>query len=143
MTSKITREDVINVCNSINKTLTEKEIIWVLENYEDYEKDDPETTWNLIVENMLYDTPNTTFQFHLDQKVTTWMRTDFQIDAFDEEEAKLIALKFLKSDKISEMPWYEIMDTQQTMSVEENGGEPTEELYMNKGELIYQNDKEN
>jgi hypothetical protein len=142
MTNKITREDVISIGNSINKTLTEKEISWVLENYEGYENDEPQSTWNLIVERMLYDIPTTTFQFHLDQKVTTWMRTDFEIDAIDEEEAKLKALEFAKGDEISEMPWDEIMDTKETMSVEDNSGDPTEELYTSSGELIYQNDKE-
>ena len=142
MTNKITREDVISIGNSINKTLTEKEISWVLENYEGYENDEPQSTWNLIVERMLYDIPTTTFQFHLDQKVTTWMRTDFEIDAIDEEEAKLKALELLKSGEISEMPWDEIMDTKETMSVEDNFGDPTEELYTSDGDLIYQNDKE-
>jgi hypothetical protein len=143
MTNKITREDVISIGNSINKTLTEKEINWVLENYESYEKDEPQSTWNLIVERMLYDVPTTTFQFRLDQKVTTWMRTDFEIDAIDEEEANLKALELLKSGEISEMPWEEIMDTKETMSVEDNFGDPTEELYTSDGDLIYQNDKEN
>jgi hypothetical protein len=142
MTNKITREDVISIGNSINKTLTEKEISWVLENYEGYENDEPQSTWNLIVERMLYDIPTTTFQFHLDQKVTTWMRTDFEIDAIDEEEANLKALELLKSGEISEMPWDEIMDTKETMSVEDNFGDPTEELYTSDGDLIYQNDKE-
>jgi len=142
MTNKITREDVISIGNSIKKTLTEKEINWVLENYESYEKDEPQSTWNLIVERMLYDIPTTTFQFHLDQKITTWMRTDFEIDAIDEEEAKLKALEFVKGDEITEMPWEEIMDTQDIISVEENGGEPTKELYTSDGDLIYQNDKE-
>jgi hypothetical protein len=55
MTNKITREDVINVGNTINKQLTEKEIDWVLENYESYENDEPQSTWNLIVERMIYE----------------------------------------------------------------------------------------
>ena len=142
MTNKITREDVINVGNTINKQLTEKEIKWVLENYKSYENDEPDSTWDLIVERMLYDIPTTTFQFNLDQKITTWMRTDFEIDAIDEEEAKLKALEFVKGDEITEMPWEEIMDTQDIISVEENGGEPTKELYTSDGDLIYQNDKE-
>jgi hypothetical protein len=70
------------------------------------------------------------------------MRTDFEIDAIDEEEAKLKALELLKSGEISEMPWDEIMDTKETMSVEDNFGDPTEELYTSDGDLIYQNDKE-
>jgi hypothetical protein len=136
MSSKITREDVINVGNSINKELTEKEIIWVLENYISYQNDEPESTWNLIVERMIYDLPTTTFNFYVDQKVTTWMRTNFEIDAVDEEDAKIKAIQFSKGDEISELPWDEVMDTKEVMSVEDNGGEPTEELFKADGEFI-------
>jgi hypothetical protein len=136
MSSKITREDVIIIGNSINKELTEKEIIWVLENYISYENDEPQSTWNLIVERMLYDLPTTTFNFYVDQKVTTWMRTNFEIDAIDEEDAKIKAIQFSKGDEISELPWDEVMDTKEVMSVEDNGGEPTEELFKADGEFI-------
>jgi hypothetical protein len=136
MSSKIAREDVIKVGNSINKELTEKEIIWVLENYISYQNDEPESTWNLIVERMIYDLPTTTFNFYVDQKVTTWMRTNFEIDAVDEEDAKIKAIQFSKGDEISELPWDEVMDTKEVMSVEDNGGEPTEELFKADGEFI-------
>ena len=142
MTNKITREDVISIGKSINKQLTEKEINWVLENYEGYENDEPQSTWNLIVERMLYDIPTITFQFRFDQKVTTWMQTNFDIDAIDEEEANLKALEFVKSGDVTNIDWEEIIETKETMSVEENGGDSTEELYTSDGNLIYQNDKE-
>ena len=142
MTNKITREDVINIGNTINKQLTEKEINWVLENYESYENDEPQSTWDLIVERMLYDIPTITFQFRFDQKVTTWMQTNFDIDAIDEEEANLKALEFVKSGDVTNIDWEEIIETKETMSVEENGGDSTEELYTSDGDLIYQNDKE-
>lgn len=134
--SSISREDVISIGNSINKQLTEKEISWVLENYINYQNDEPQSTWDLIVERMLYDLPTTTFSFYLDQKVTTWMRTNFEIDAVDEEDAKLKAIEFSKGNEISELPWDEVMDTKEIMSVEDNGGEPTEELFKAGGELI-------
>lgn len=134
--SSISREDVISIGNSINKQLTEKEISWVLENYISYQNDEPQSTWDLIVERMLYDLPTTTFSFYLDQKVTTWMRTNFEIDAVDEEDAKLKAIEFSKGNEISELPWDEVMDTKEIMSVEDNGGEPTEELFKAGGELI-------
>ncbi len=136
MSNRISKEDVINVGSSINKELTEKEINWVLENYISYQNDEPESTWNLIVERMIYDLPTTTFNFYLDQKVTTWMRTNFEIDAVDEEDAKLKAIEFSKGSEISELPWDEVMDTKETMSVEDNGGEPTEELFKADGEFI-------
>jgi hypothetical protein len=142
MTNKITREDVISIGKSINKQLTEKEINWVLENYEGYENDEPQSTWDLIVERMLYDIPTITFQFRFDQKVTTWMQTNFDIDAIDEEEANLKALEFVKSGDVTNIDWEEIIETKETMSVEENGGDSTEELYTSDGNLIYQNDKE-
>lgn len=142
MTSKITRYDVINIGNSINKQLTEKEINWVLENYESFEEDEPHSTWDLIVERMLNDLPTTTFQFRLDQKITTWMKTEFEIDAVDEEEAKLKAIGFIKNGDAAEIGWEEITETQEIMTVDENGGEPTEELYFDGGDLIYRNNDE-
>jgi len=57
--AEIETEDVINVANIINKEVTEKEINWVLKNYISYENDEPQSTWNLIVERMLYDLPTT------------------------------------------------------------------------------------
>jgi hypothetical protein len=88
------------------------------------------------VERMIYDLPTTTFNFYVDQKVTTWMRTNFEIDAVDEEDAKIKAIQFSKGDEISELPWDEVMDTKEVMSVEDNGGEPTEELFKADGEFI-------
>jgi len=35
-----------------------------------------------------------TFNFYLDTKITTWMRTDFEIEANSLEEAKLKAIEF-------------------------------------------------
>ena len=57
MQQTITKIDVINVANSINKKVTDTEINWILANYNDYENEDPESNWNLIVENMLYNLP--------------------------------------------------------------------------------------
>jgi hypothetical protein len=57
--AEIETEDVINVANIINKEVTEKEINWVLKNYISYENDEPQSTWDLIVERMLYDLPTT------------------------------------------------------------------------------------
>ena len=38
-----------------------------------------------------------TFNFYLDTKVTDWYRTDFEIEANSEEEAKQKAIEFVKS----------------------------------------------
>ena len=139
MTNKITKEDVINVGNTINKTLTDEDIDWVLKNYESYENEEPHSTWNLIVERMLYDIPVKTYSFHFDQKVTTWMRTSFDIQARNYEEAKVKAIEFSKGPEIDSIGWVEVMDVKEPMTVEDNFGAATEELYAMTGELIHYN----
>ena len=84
-----------------------------------------------------------TFEFYLDTKVTTWMRTKFEFEAENEEESKLKAIEFHKQSNTSSIGWDEIMDTQEIMSVNENGGEPTEELFDESGNNIWDNTKSN
>ena len=68
------------------------------------------------------------FDFFLDQKITTWMRTRFYIEATSREEAWEKAKK--DYEKLCEMRiWEEIPDVQETMSVRDNGGFSTEEIY--------------
>ena len=57
MTTTISKIDIINVANSINKKVSDTEINWILENYSSYENEDSESNWSLIVENMLYNLP--------------------------------------------------------------------------------------
>jgi len=76
-------------------------------------------------------TPNTmkTFDFYLDTKVTTWYRTNFEVEANSLAEAKQKAIQFVK-------------ETTEVMSVDENGGESTEELYYESSKnLIWDNTK--
>jgi hypothetical protein len=83
-----------------------------------------------------------TFDFYLDTKVTTWYRTPFEIEAETLEEAKQKAIDYVKEDGHSYHNWELIDDTIQGMSVEENDGESTEELYTNSdGEMIWDNGK--
>ena len=84
-----------------------------------------------------------TFNFYLDTKITTWMRTDFEIEANSLEEAKQKAIEFHNESNTSSIAWEENMDTQEPMSVEENGGEPTEELFDENGNCIWDNTKSN
>jgi hypothetical protein len=84
-----------------------------------------------------------TFNFYLDTKITTWMRTDFEIEANSLEEAKLKAIEFHDESNTSSIAWEENMDTQEPMSVGENGGEPTEELFDEEGNCIWDNTKTN
>ena len=70
-----------------------------------------------------------TFEFYLDQKVTTWMRTPFEIEAKSLEEAKQKAIEFHKSGKTGGIGWEEVEGVQEPMTIGENNNEPTEELY--------------
>jgi hypothetical protein len=54
MVSIIGRQDVILVASSIKKNLTEQQIGQVLSIYKHEEESDPTATWNLIVENCIY-----------------------------------------------------------------------------------------
>ena len=80
------------------------------------------------------------FQFFFDQKVTSWNRTNFEVEAENYEEAKIKAIELAKSGKLSEYSWEPISETTELMSKEENDGQPTEELYSSKDyQTIYQN----
>ena len=82
------------------------------------------------------------YNFYLDQKVTTWYRTHFEIEAENLQEANMKAIKFNEEGNTSELPWDQYDGTTELMSVEENGGAPTEELYTDMGILVYQNGNE-
>lgn len=79
------------------------------------------------------------FNFHLDQKVTTWMRTEFEIEAETLEQAVKIVREKYDSGDLYELPWDEIEGVKEIMEVGDNGGEPTEELYDENGNLILNN----
>ena len=76
--------------------------------------------------------PMETFDFFLDQKITTWMRTRFYIEATSREEAIEKAKKQYEGLCEKEI-WEEIPDVQETMSVRDNGGFSTEEIYEGDG----------
>lgn len=78
------------------------------------------------------------FNFDLDQKVTIWMRTPFEVEAETLEEAKQKAIEFHQKGNTENLGWVELLDTREFLSVEENGGEPTEEIFFN-GENIWHN----
>lgn len=54
----ITRIDVIEVANQIGKSLTESDIDEVLAIYPNEQDNDPTATWNLVVENCIYNVEN-------------------------------------------------------------------------------------
>jgi len=85
-----------------------------------------------------------TFNFYLDQKVTTWYRTDFEVEAETLEEAKQKAIQLYKEDELNEFTWERIDDTyNEVMTIEDNGNCSTAEIYTVDGDLIFDNTKEN
>jgi hypothetical protein len=146
MKNLIQKEDVQQVANDLDIKVNEKIILWVIMNYGEYQDNDPSATWNLVVEQMLYDIPEElsikTFNFYLDQKVTTWMRTEFSVEGVSREVARQMAVDFVKEGNTSEIPWDEIMDTKEVMSLEDNGGFSTEEIFEEDGTYVYTNGKD-
>lgn len=146
MSNQIQKEDVLQVANNLDIKVNEKIILWVIMNYGEYQDNDPSATWNLVVEQMLYDIPEElsikTFNFYLDQKVTTWMRTNFSVEGEDIEVARQKAVDFVKEGNTSGIPWDEIMDTKEVMSLEDNGGMSTEEIFEENGTYVYVNGKD-
>jgi hypothetical protein len=78
----------------------------------------------------------TTFEFYIDTKVTDWYRTPFEIKADTIEEAKELAIKFVKGDHHGEIPWEQIDCTIEPMSVQDNGNQSTEELYYEPENMV-------
>jgi hypothetical protein len=71
------------------------------------------------------------FDFFLDQKITAWMRTRFCVEAHTREEAIERAKK--SYEKLCEGErWEEIPDTQEVMSLKENEGCSTVEIYIDE-----------
>lgn len=81
------------------------------------------------------------FNFYLDQKVTTWMRTDFRVEAETLEEAVKLAIEKYESGDLYEVTWEEVDGVREIMEVGDNGGEPTEELFDENGRLVLNNTK--
>jgi D-mannonate dehydratase len=70
-----------------------------------------------------------TFEFFLDQKVTTWMRTEFEVKANDLNEAVKIAKEKFENGDLDDIGWQEIDGTKEILQPSDNGGETTAELY--------------
>jgi hypothetical protein len=70
-----------------------------------------------------------TFEFFLDQKVTTWMRTDFEVKANDLNEAVKIAKQMYEDGDLEQISWEEILDTKEVLQPSDNGGQSTAEIY--------------
>lgn len=83
------------------------------------------------------------FEFHLDQKHTIWYRNNFVIEAktLEEAKAKVIEMCNTNSSDVLSDDWETMFETAEQISPDENGGEPTEELYIAgaTGEIIWTN----
>ena len=141
----IQKEDVLQVANDLNINVNESICLWVIMNYGEYQDKDPSATWNLVVEQMLYDIPKELrikkeeYGFYLEQKVTTWMRTYYTIEGETKEEAIKEAIKFVKDGKCEPISWEEVEGVTEPMDITDNDGYSTKEIYFEDGTIIYQN----
>ena len=70
-----------------------------------------------------------TFEFFLDQKVTTWMRTEFEVKAENLNDAVKIAKEMYDRGDLEDIDWEVVLDTKEVLHPNDNGGESTAELY--------------
>lgn len=52
-----------------------------------------------------------TYQFFVDQKVQTWMRTEFSIEAATQEEAEEKAREFVRNEEHEAISWQPVSDS--------------------------------
>ena len=91
------------------------------------------------------------FNFYQDRKVTCWERTHFDVKAESYEEAVAIVkswqgedvLCFEDEENIIITDGETLYDTSESLSVEENGGQPTIEVFADNGEDIINNKPDN
>lgn len=86
------------------------------------------------------------FDFYLDSKVTMWRRETFSIKATSINQATAMAIEAIKNGETHKYdPNHEEMyDTAEDMSIEENNGNPTLELFdNNSNRLIWDNTNNN
>jgi len=72
-----------------------------------------------------------TFEFHLDKKVTSWYRETHYVDAETLQEAQKIMIEnFMEGDTDETFESQEeILDTWEDITPDENGGNPTQEVW--------------
>ena len=87
------------------------------------------------------------FRFYQDRKVTCWERTRFEVTAENYEGAVTLVkswqgedvLCFEDNEKVIITDGETLYDTSESLSVEENGGKPTIEVFADNGEDIINN----
>ena len=83
-----------------------------------------------------------TFNFYQDEKVTIWNREYFTVEAETQEEANRKVLEAIENGDISDFKHTTskyMYDTVEELSVDENYGNPTIEIYNTNDKLIYHN----
>jgi hypothetical protein len=81
-----------------------------------------------------------TFNFYIDEKKTIWYRGHFSIEAKTVEEATEKAKMYIEEDTDGDdWDWEQLTDTAETLSLIDNDGWPTRELYDEDGEVIIDN----
>ena len=80
------------------------------------------------------------YPFYVDEKVTTWKRTHFDIQAETFEEAKEKAKSFVEAEDHELIPWEDVDGIiAEKMTTKENDNQSTVEIFAEDGEQIYQN----
>lgn len=87
------------------------------------------------------------FRFYQDRKVTCWECTHFEVTVENYEEAVALVkswqggdvLCFEDNEKVIITDGETLYDTSESLSVEENGGKPTIEVFADNGEDIINN----
>jgi hypothetical protein len=82
-----------------------------------------------------------TFNFFVDTKVTMWERANFEVEADTYNMALEKALQMAKSGDYPDMTDYETLyDTAEPLSVKDNHGESTKELFnLSSDNIIWSN----
>ncbi len=83
-----------------------------------------------------------TYKFYSDEKITTWERTHLSIKAKSQKEATKMAKEFFANNEVPEDNYIEhLFEVNEPMTVEENQGNATKELYKDNGQQITDNVK--
>lgn len=83
--------------------------------------------------------------YYIDEKVTIWRRTYYSFNGTEEETQKMLIESvegrghFLDTNMIDSEVLYE---TEELMTPEDNDGQPTMEVFNEKGETIWSNGKQ-
>jgi len=85
------------------------------------------------------------FDYYVDRKVTGWQRSHLTIEAVSKEEADMKVKEIVEDDNVYDEPHFvenePLFETFEQMSVGENEGQATEELFDSDNTLILDNTK--